>query len=427
MTSRVGSCLAFAALIGCGGGNGGSPGGGSCPAGTGAGTLSIRITGTPGGTGDVTLGTGEKLTSSGDLSLPAGPATVTAWLTEVPGTLVRTAYSPTVDDFSPCVRAGQTTTVNVAYSLIETSGLVWTGLANGPTTATMLAFDPASIASDVLAPAAVVADTHGSDGFAFDPFGDIWVTGGTVSDPGVARYPADFKLDSPVFSGGSPGAKALAFDTDLNLWVAVVWAGKVVEFTADQLTTSGSKTPAVQEAGFNAPDGLAFDAYGNLWVASSGDDKVARIDKAHLATSGTGADLTITASSAGVVSGTLASPMGLAFDGYGNLWVNYNGTIAQLPAGDLAGTGRLTVNPPVQLVTDPAALPTGIAFDDLGGLWMAYTAGTIARFDPSQLTGHGPVTPATITGSYDIGASGSAGWVAIYPAPVFSPLASAIN
>jgi sugar lactone lactonase YvrE len=440
--------VAFAALVGCGGGGGGGGGGGStgtggtgavaCPSGTGTGTLSIRITGTPTGTGDVTLATGQTITASSDIPLPAGPVSLTAWLTEIPGTLVRTAYTPAVDNPAPCLSAGQTTIVNVAYSLIDTSGQIWTGLANGPTTATMLAFDPTRVATSGVASANVGVDAHGSDGFAFDPFGDLWVTGATVSDPGVARYPStlyaggptpvpDLTLDSPVFSGGSPGAKVLAFDTDLNLWVAVVWAGKVVKFGADQLTTSGSKSPAVEQSGFNAPAGIAFDAYGNLWVASNGDDTVVRVDKSHLATSGRGADLTITAISGGVVASTLAAPLGIAFDGYGNLWVNYEGVIAQLPASALAGTGTLTVNPPVQLVTDPSALPTGIAFDDQGGLWLAYTAGTIARFDPSQLTGQGPATPATIVGSDDIGASGSAGWMAIYPAPVFTPLASAIN
>jgi len=35
--------------------------------------------------------------------------------------------------------------------------------------------------------------------------------------------------------------------------------------------------------------------------------------------------------------------------------------------------------------------------------------------------------PATIIDSNDIGSAGSAGWVAVYPAPVFTPLAAAIN
>jgi sugar lactone lactonase YvrE len=434
--------LALAAGAGCGGGGGGGgtgaagSGGGLCPTGTGSGTLSIRISGTPGGIGTVALGSGTQLTTSTDLTLAAGPETVTAYLVAVPGTLVRTAYQPVVDQPSPCVRAGSVTTVDVVYSLIETSGLVWTGLANGPTTATLLGFDEASVAATASVPAAVAADTHGSDGFTFDVYGDLWVTGGTVADPPIARYPSamfansgtmtpDLTLDSPVFSGGTPGAKVLAFDAQGNLWVSVVWSGQVVGFSASQLVTSGSKTPAVEVSGFNGPAGIAFDAAGNMWVASSGDDAVMRIDAAHLTTSGSGADFTITATTGGPVVGTLASPLGLAFDGAGNLWVNYDGTIAELPASLLAGTGALTVEPPVQLVMDPLALPTGIAFDEQGGLWAAYSAGSIARFDASQLSGQGPAVPATIVSSPDIGASGSTGWFAIYPAPASTPLAHA--
>ncbi len=219
----------------------------------------------------------------------------------------------------------------------------------------------------------------------------------------------------------------LAFDSSGNLWVSVVWSGTVVEFTAAQLATGGTKTPAVEVTGLSAPAGIAFDRSGNLWVASNGDDRIVRVNAAHLAASGSGADLAVSSVSGGAVSTALTAPLGIAFDGGGNLWVNYNGTIAELPASALAGSGTATVEPPVQLVTDPAALPTGIAFDEAGGLWLGYSAGTLARFDSTQLTGQGPAVPATVISSGDIGPSGSTGWVAIYPAPAFTPLAHAFE
>ena len=43
------------------------------------------------------------------------------------------------------------------------------------------------------------------------------------------------------------------------------------EFTPDQLTTSGSPTPAVTLNGFDEPSGLDFDTAGNLWVANGGN------------------------------------------------------------------------------------------------------------------------------------------------------------
>jgi hypothetical protein len=77
-------------------------------------------------------------------------------------------------------------------------------------------------------------------------------------------------------------------------------------------------------------------------------------------------------------------------------------------------------------VTDPSALPTGIAFDEGGGLWLGYSSGSFARFAASQLAGGGPANPAILSSS-DIGASGHAGWFAIYPAPAFTPLFHAFN
>jgi hypothetical protein len=451
-SGRVALWTLLATLVGCGGGGGGGTGtggtgavggtgGGSCPTSSATGTLSIAISGTPDGSGLVIVGpaqTGAQVTTSGTLTLAAGPQTLTAYLTAVPGTLVRTAYTPSVDDSSPCVLAGAVTTVHVVYSIIDTSGVLWTGLSNGPTTATMLGYDPATVGTTGSARAVVGADTHGADGFTFDYLGNMWVTGGTTADPAVARYPAtmfasggtltpDFTLDSAAFNGGIPGAKVVTFDRDGNLWVSVVAGDKVVKFDATQLVPGGSTVPSVEESGMSAPLGVAFDATGNMWVASSGDDKIRRVDAAHLTATGSGADLAISAMTGGVVTTPLTFPQGIAFDGNGNLWVNYNGTIAELPASVLGGSGTLIVTPPVQLVTDVAALPEGIAFDEQGGLWFAYSAGKFARFSASQLVGQGPATPATIITSSDIGAGGSAGWFAIYPAPAFTPLAHAFD
>ena len=442
--------LIFAGMLGCGGGGGGGTGtgatgatgggggggaagagGGSCPASSGSGTLTIVISGTPSGNGLVTAA-GQVVTTTTDLPVAAGSYTVTANIVPEVGTTVRTAYTPTVSNDNPCVRAGVVTTVNVVYALIATSGLVWTGVSNAPP-ATLLGYDPASVATSGNTIAAIAADVGGSDGFTFDPYGNVWVTGGTTTDPPVAAYAAakfgtdgtktpDFTLDSPVFATSTPGPKVLTFDRGGDLWVSLVGAGKVVMFTPDQLVTSGTANPTVVESGFTAPYGVAFDLSGNMWVADDGTSTVLRIDAGHLTTSGTGADLTITAMTPSPVFGVLSHPTGLAFDADSNLWVDYDGTIAMIDTSTQALTGTVTITPLTQLVTDVAALPTGIAFDEEEGLWLAYSQGRFARFDVNQLTGSGPALPATIITGSDLG---SAGWFAIYPAPAFTPLAHA--
>ena len=452
---RVAFCAAviLVTVVGCGGGGGGTgsgghgatggsgaTGGGACPTSSATGTLAIEISGTPSGDGAVIVGdvaTGTEITTSSDVTVTAGPQAVTAFIATAPGTLVRTAYSPVVDNPTPCVHAGEVTTVHVTYSIIDTSGVVWTGLANGPTTASLLGFDPATVTATNNTLAVVVADTHGADGFTFDVFGDLWVTGGTTADPPVARYPAamlatdgvktpDFTLDSPSFGSSIPGPKVLTFDRAGGLWVSVVAAGKVVKFEETQLVPGGSTTASVEQTGLMGPMGVAFDSAGNMWVASNDSDTVVRINAAHLTSNGSGADFAITAMTSGVVNSVLRFPIGLAFDATGNLWVNYDGTIAELPASVLGGTGAITVTPPVQLVTDVGALPEGIAFDEQGGLWFSYTAGKFARFAASQLVATtGTAIPGTIISSADIGAGGDAGWFAFYPAPAFTPLGHA--
>lgn len=421
--------LAIAGPVGCGGGGGAT--GGTCATGSGLGTLSIRISGTPSGLGLVGLGSGEKLTANADLSLAAGPQDVQAFVVAEGGTIVRTAYTPTIDVASPCVHAGQTTTVNVTYAAIATSGKVWTGVSDAPASAslpsaTLLGFAPAAVAATGTASAAVAANTSGSGGFTFDQLGNVWVT--SSGDHPVARYSAavfnasgnktpEISLSSPSFGTAIPGPGALALDPSGNLWVSVFGSNKVVELTVAQFGAA-NPTAAVERTGITGPTGIAFDTSGNMWVAT-GDDTVVRIDAAHLATSGATADCTITAQSPAPVVLALSSPQGIAFDANGNLWVSYSGTLAALSPADLAGTGGKTVTPAVQIGTDVLGLPTGIAFDEEGGLWLAAAAGKFARFSQAQLAASGSPAPDIVITSPDLG---YAGWFAIYPAPAFSPL-----
>ena len=118
-------------------------------------------------------------------------------------------------------------------------------------------------------------------------------------------------------------------------------------FTAAQVAAGGTPTATVERTGIGSPQGLAFDNAGNLWVAAHDDAAVVRIDAGHLAASGDAATISrswrrTTMSS---VTSTLRSPISLAFDAAGNLWVNYDGTIASIPVADQTGTGSKTITP----------------------------------------------------------------------------------
>lgn len=431
-----------AVVAGCGGGgDGGRDGGGSggsggpdadtCATGTTTGTLSVKVIGAPAGGGFVLVAAATApvpITADLDLPLPAGAHVVTASRVADAASPFRTAYEPSVVPAAPCVRAGQTTVVTVTYAVIASSGKLWAG--NTGAGKEMLGFAAASVAATGSHVADVSAGTQGSDGFTFDAAGNLWVLGATTADAPLARYPAsalgtsgaktpDVTLNSPSFGGALPGAKVVAFDQAGGLWVSIVAANKVVRFTPKQLAATGNPTAAVEIGGLGGPSGIAFDTAGSMFVSVGGDAKVARIDKNRLVASGTGADLVIEAGTPPPVIGTLSSPMGLAFDAGGNLWVNYDGTIAKLTPTDLGGTGTKSVTPAIQISTDVLSLPAGIAFDGAGALWLAYSAGKLGRLDASQLTASGSLAPAAVITSSDLT---YAGWFAIYPAPAGTPL-----
>lgn len=417
----------LAQLAGCGG-----SGSEACAAGAGDGMLMINISGHDPGSVMVE-GLSTPVQTSSMVALPAGPHMVTAERVTTPQTgITSQAFEGTVDRPTACVKAGATEVVNVTYALIPTSGKLWLGASNTPTGATMLGFLPGSVAATGTTTADVVTNTGGSDGFTFDKAGNMWVLGGTTADHVLARYPAamfagdgdktpDIFIDnSPSFGSAIPGPKVVAFDPGGNLWVSVVASDKVIKFTPAQIAVTGNPTATVERSGLTSPQGLAFDGAGNLWVAAHDDNAVVRIDAAHLGASGSGGDLGITAQyTASGVTSELRFPISLAFDAAGNLWVNYDGTIARFSTADQAGTGSKMITPSIVITTDVATLPVGIAFDQSGGLWMAHEVNKFARFDATQLAASGSVTPSIFITSDDVG---SAAWFAMYPAPAGLPL-----
>jgi sugar lactone lactonase YvrE len=293
----------------------------------------------------------------------------------------------------------------------------------------MLGFASADLGASGSPTATVAAKTAGAGGFAFDAAGNLWVVGGTSADPPLARYPAsslgtsgtkiaDVTIDHALLRRGVPGPVALAFDASGGLWVSVVYSKQILYYPGDLVPLGGGSTPTKVVRMDDAPAGLALDSAQNLWVAS-GAGTVLRFDAARLTDSVTGADLEVTAMTPPPVIGALPSPSGLAFDAAGNLWVNYDGTLARLDAAGLADTGATTVTPDVQITMDVLSLPQGVAFDEGGGLWLAYTAGKLARLGPTQLTSSGSKAPEIVIASPDFG---YATWVGIYPAPAALPL-----
>jgi hypothetical protein len=110
-----------------------------------------------------------------------------------------------------------------------------------------------------------------------------------------------------------------------------------------------------------SPLGLAFDSSGNIWVASSkGVSELSR----------QGVAITKTAYTVGGIS----NPLAVAVDGSGQIWVaNSNGTVSVLNNSGAAVS-------PATGYSGPGSKPAGIAIDISGSVWIpSSTANTVTR------------------------------------------------
>ncbi|AGK04244.1 NHL repeat containing protein [Meiothermus ruber DSM 1279] len=368
-------------------------------------------------------------------AIAAGTYTVTADKVANTDPLIRTAYSASVSSSPACVRNGQSTPVNVSYAQIPSSNKLWMVNGNPPSgSSPLLGFTASLLSSTATQSPSVSAGTVNLRDLTFDKDGNLWGIGGTTADPNLVRYPASSlgssgskTRDRSINIGGfscSPGPTRLAFDASGNLWVSIPCANKVVRVAAGQLDASGMVTPGVEITGLNAPEGLAFDASSNLWIANAGAQRVVRFNASRLSASTSGPDLTIESKTPSPVINTLDANL-LAFDASGNLWVMAFGAnvLYRLTPTDQSGSGSKTLTPAIQVSVPVSAVLEGMAFDEGGGLWISYSAGTFARLSPAQLgtssTSGSPTNPERIITSSSIG---SAGGLALYPAPANLPL-----
>jgi hypothetical protein len=402
--------------------------------GSATGTLQVTVNGLPEGTPANLRLEGSRgiqtVNGTQTLELPLGTYRLGFQVVTASHPLFRTAYRGDGGPTQFCVRPGERTEATITFTPIPSSGKLWASNASGGT-APLLGFAADGLGTSGAPAATVAATAAGSEGAAFDQGGNLWVVGNTTTDPpvlGIAaaelgtsgRKTTGVSLSGGPLEGGFPRARGLAFDANRNLWVTVGFNDKIVRYASDQLNVSGSPTPAVEFTGLDGPHGLAFDKDGNLWVAFGGADRVGRYDARRLTTSSTEPpDLVIQARTPPPVNSNLRGPSGLAFDAAGNLWVNFNGTLARFTPAEQAGTGTATLIPQVVVGLTVTALPKGIVFDESGGLWLALRQNEFGRLGPSQLTTSGDKTPETVIRSPDVG---YAGWFAAFPAPANLPL-----
>jgi hypothetical protein len=208
----------------------------------------------------------------------------------------------------------------------------------------------------------VSATSNSSGAFTYSVVsGPATIIGSSVTLTGVAGTLVlqAAQAASGIYAAGSQTASFLVLAGSL-------WLGNGTSSISSFDLTGAAITGASGYTGAGVgtiagPLGLAFDASGNLWVASStGVSELSR----------QGVAITSTAYTVGGIS----NPLAVAVDGSGQVWVaNSNGTVSVLSNAGAAVS-------PSTGYSGPGSKPAGIAIDISGSVWIpSSTAKTVTR------------------------------------------------
>jgi hypothetical protein len=179
-------------------------------------------------------------------------------------------------------------------------------------------------------------DMEINTGIAIDPGGNAWSSDLNYGNLDEVNNTGTLESGFAGYNGGSSinNPTALAFDSSSHVWVAT--HGSNVRVLSDTGTAVGTYTGG----GLGLSQAIAIDGAGNAWIENT---------KASLTTPGLLSEFTnggtaITAST-GYTSSTLISnttPIGIAIDGSGDLWVTNNGNSS---VTEFIGAGVPVVTP----------------------------------------------------------------------------------
>jgi streptogramin lyase len=380
-------------------------------------------------------GFSETVTESTTLAdLEPGSYTLSAANAFSDAAIVSEAFRPIVTGSPVTVTADNTANASVGYSLIEGSGQLW---LPSVTTTILSSYTAAQLASSgspapTVSFTASTAQTH--EAIAFDGEGNLWVALSGIPDSFIKKYAsADLASSgspspSVTISGGSLDSPVgLAFDTIGNLWVTNFFTNTLLKYSPDQLLADGSPTPAVtistNAAGsLDGPNGTAFDAEGNLWISNRNANTLVQYSPDQLTTTGTPEPAATISTD---VANSLDGPTGLAFDADENLWVaNFNSsTLVRYTSDQLAVTGTPTPAIVISASTSSLDTPVGLALDNSGSLWVTNatpgSTSTLVGYSTAQLASSGSPTPAVIIDGLP---KLDVGQLAFSPAPTGLPL-----
>ncbi|HYW48285.1 MAG TPA: hypothetical protein VE959_35805 [Bryobacteraceae bacterium] len=252
---------------------------------------------------------------------------------------------------------------------------------------------------------------------------------GTVAGNGNIAYSGDGGLATSAQLYTPSG---VAFDRAGNLYIADALGARVYRVSGGAITSiAGNGTPgysgdgkAATSAQLDNPMGIAFDGAGNLYIADSGNNCIRQVSAGIITTvAGTGVAGHI-GDGAQAVNAQLWFPTGVAVDPAGNLLIADTGShrIRKVTAGvinNFAGNGNYGYGGDgAQAVNAELASPHGVAVDAAGNVYVADTSN-----DRVRVIANGVIT--TLAGNGTPGSTGDGG--PAMQASIYEPATVAVD
>ncbi len=279
----------------------------------------------------------------------------------------------------------------------------------------------AATSAQIFTPTSIAVDSSGN--LYFVDFGNARVrkvsTSGnisTVAGNGIGRYSGDGgAAQSALMSGPSavatgPGGVFYISDTNNQRIREVVSGGIISTLTGTGAAGFSGDGAAAASAQVAFPGGLAVDGSGNVYFADTNNQRVRKIAGGTITTVAGNGTAGYGGDGAGAVNAQLNSPVAVAVDNAGNLYIaDYNNDVVRkVSAG--GGISTLAGNGSVGYSGDggPAASaqlngPASVAVDAAGNVYIADSGNHTVR-----IVAHGG-TISTFAGNGTLGGSGDGG------------------
>jgi len=214
----------------------------------------------------------------------------------------------------------------------------------------------------------------------------------------------------------------VAVDGNGNVYVADYGNNLIRKITSAGVVTTlagsgsqGSANGTGTAASFRGPLGVAVDGNGNVYVADAGNNLIRKITSAGVVTTLAGSGSAGSANGTGTAA-SFASPIGVAVDASGNVYVGDAGTslIRKITSAGVVTTLAGSGSPGSANGTGTAAsfnVPYGVAVDGNGNVYVSDFSSNLIR----KITAAGVVT--TLAGSGSQGSANGTGTAASFSQP----------